>query len=88
MKMEMKNRSHIYDINLNLGTRKNRPRSRHGHKHSKYKKCLSMMTFVPNVPLLRLLKTSETQRLFVLTSGFLIFSGVHKKGTLGRNVKS
>ena len=35
MKMKMKNRSHRYDIN--------RPRSRHGHKCSKYKKCLNMM---------------------------------------------
>ena len=34
MKMKMKNRSHRYDIN--------RRRSRHGHKYSKYKKCLSM----------------------------------------------
>ena len=32
--MKMKNRLHRYDIN--------RPRSRHGHKYSKYKKCLSM----------------------------------------------
>ena len=30
IKIEMKNRSHRYDIN--------RPRSRHGHKYSKYKK--------------------------------------------------
>ena len=35
MKMEMQNRSHRYNIN--------RPMSRHGHKYSKYKKCLSMM---------------------------------------------
>ena len=35
MKMKMKNRSHIYDIN--------RPRSRHGRKYSKYKNCLVMM---------------------------------------------
>ena len=35
MKMKMKNISHRYDIN--------RPRSRHGHKYSKYKKCLSIM---------------------------------------------
>ena len=34
IKMKMKNRSHIRDIN--------RPRSRHGHKYSKYKKCLGM----------------------------------------------
>ena len=32
---ENEKRSHRYDIN--------RPRSRHGHKYSKYKKCLSMM---------------------------------------------
>ena len=38
MKMKMKNRSHRYDIN--------RPRSRHGHKYSNYKKCLSMMTLL------------------------------------------
>ena len=31
----MKNRSHTYDIN--------RPRFRHGHKYSKYKKCLSII---------------------------------------------
>ena len=35
IKMKMKNRSHIWDIN--------RPRSRHGHKYSKYKKCLGMV---------------------------------------------
>ena len=35
MKMKMRNRSHRYDIS--------RPRSRHGHKYGKYKKCLSMM---------------------------------------------
>ena len=34
-KMKFKNRSHRYDIN--------KPRSRHGHKSSKYKECLSMM---------------------------------------------
>ena len=33
MKMKIKNRSHIYDIN--------RPRSSRGHKYSKYKNCLS-----------------------------------------------
>ena len=38
MKMKKKNRSHRYDIN--------RPRSRHGHKYSKYKKCLSMMMLI------------------------------------------
>ena len=40
MKMEMKpkNRSHRYDIN--------RPRYRHGHKHSKYKNCLSKMILI------------------------------------------
>ena len=32
MKMKMKNRSHRYNMN--------RPKSRHGHKSSKYKKCL------------------------------------------------
>ena len=35
MKMKIKNRSHIYDIN--------RPRSSRGHKYSKYKNCLTMM---------------------------------------------
>ena len=35
MKMNMKNRSHKYDIN--------RRRSTHGHEYSKYKKCLSMV---------------------------------------------
>ena len=34
-KMKMENRSHRNDIN--------RPKSRHGHKDSKYKMCLSMM---------------------------------------------
>ena len=38
MKMNMKNRSHRYDIN--------RPRSRNGHKHSKYKTCFSMMMLI------------------------------------------
>ena len=35
MKKKMKKRKRRYDIN--------RPRSRHGHKYSKYKKCCSMM---------------------------------------------
>ena len=35
MKMKMKNRSQRYNIN--------KPRSRHGHRYSKYKKCLRMM---------------------------------------------
>ena len=38
MKMKMKNRSHRYSIN--------RPRSRHGHKYSKYKKYLNMMVLI------------------------------------------
>ena len=36
--MKMKNRWHRYDII--------RPRSRHGQKYSKYKKCLAMMMFM------------------------------------------
>ena len=36
--MKMKNRPHRCDIN--------RPRSRHGHKYSKYKKCLTMMMLI------------------------------------------
>ena len=35
MEINMENRSHRYGIN--------RPSSRHGHKHSKYKKCTSKM---------------------------------------------
>ena len=35
---EMKNRSHTYDID--------RPESRHGHKYSEYKKCLSLMMLI------------------------------------------
>ena len=35
MKMKMKNRSHRYNIN--------RLKSRHGHKYSKYKMCLSVV---------------------------------------------
>ena len=38
MKMKMKYSSQIYNIN--------RPRLRHVHKHSKYKKCLSMMMLI------------------------------------------
>ena len=38
MKMKIKNRSHRYDIN--------NPRSRHGHKYSKNKKCFSMMMLI------------------------------------------
>ena len=38
MKMNKENRSYRYDIN--------RPRFRHGHKYSKYKKCLSMMMLI------------------------------------------
>ena len=38
MRMKMKKRSLRYDIN--------RPRSRHVHKYSKCKKCLSMMMFI------------------------------------------
>ena len=40
MKMKMKKRSHGYNGN--------RPRSWHGHKYSKYKKCLSMTVFIYN----------------------------------------
>ena len=36
--MKMKNRSHRHDIN--------RPRPRHGHRKSKYRKCLSMMILI------------------------------------------
>ena len=39
MKMEMKNRSHRYDIN--------RPRSRHGHKYKKCKTRLTTMMLIP-----------------------------------------
>ena len=35
MRIKMKNRSHRYN--------KNRPKSRHGRKYSKYKKCFSVM---------------------------------------------
>ena len=38
MKMRMKNRSHRYDIN--------RSRSRHEHKYTEYKTCLSMMILI------------------------------------------
>ena len=38
MKTKIKNTSHRYDIN--------RPRPRHGHKYSKYKKCLIMIMLV------------------------------------------
>ena len=38
MKMTMKNRSHKCNIN--------RPRTRLGHKYSKYKKCLSMLMLI------------------------------------------
>ena len=38
MKLKVKNRSHRYD--------RNRPRSRHGHKYDKCKKCLSMMMVI------------------------------------------
>ena len=35
IRLEMKNRSHRYDIN--------KPRPIHEHKHAKYKMCLSIM---------------------------------------------
>ena len=38
MMMKMKNRSHRYDIN--------RPRFRHKHEYSKYKKCLTMIMLI------------------------------------------
>ena len=38
MRLKMKNRSQIDDIN--------RPRSRHGHKYTKYKMCLSMILVI------------------------------------------
>ena len=38
MKMKIRNESHRYDIN--------RPKSRRGHKHSKYKTCLSMIMLI------------------------------------------
>ena len=41
MEMKIKNRSYRYDIN--------RPRSRHEHKYSKYKQCLSKMQHLSNI---------------------------------------
>ena len=41
--MKIKNESHIYDINL--GTKKNRHRSRHGFEYTKYKKCHLTITY-------------------------------------------
>ena len=38
MKMKMESRSHRYDIN--------RPGSSHGHKYSKYKRCLTVMMHI------------------------------------------
>ena len=38
MNIKVKNRSHRYDIN--------RPRSRHEHKYSEYKKCPTVMMFI------------------------------------------
>ena len=38
MKLKIKNRSHRCEIN--------KPRSRHGHKYSESKKCLSMMVLI------------------------------------------
>ena len=38
MKIKIKNRSYRYDIN--------RPRSTHGHKYSKYEKCLTVMLLI------------------------------------------
>ena len=53
MKMIMKNRSYWYDING--------PRSRHGHKYGKYKKCFSLMMLICINPLLRnVVKLSDT----------------------------
>ena len=49
MKIKMKNRSRRYD--------KNRPRPRHGHKCSKYKKCLCTMMFISQQTFV-LMKTS------------------------------
>ena len=40
MRVNMKNRSHRYDIY--------RPKPRHDYKYSKYKMCLSMMMVVSN----------------------------------------
>ena len=44
MKMKMKNSLLISDINL--GTRINRPRTRHEHEYSKYRKFLSMTMLI------------------------------------------
>ena len=38
VRLKMKNRLHGYDIN--------RPTPRHGHKYTKYKFCLSIMTVI------------------------------------------
>ena len=46
MKVKMKKRSHRYGIS--------KPRSRHGHKYSKYKNCLTMMIFICSKQHLRL----------------------------------
>ena len=55
MKIKMKNRSHRYGIN--------RPRSRHEHKYSEYKKCLSMMMLVCIKQRLRAFEAQFMQKL-------------------------
>ena len=45
MRLKVKNKSHRYDIN--------RPRPRHGHKYTKYKKWLSIMMVIRNKQYLR-----------------------------------
>ena len=65
MKMKMKNRSQRYDIN--------RPRSRHGHKFSNWKKYLSMMMLICIKQLLSNIWSSVSEKVnpFVPNAPFL-----------------
>ena len=53
MKMKMKNRSHRYKIH--------KPRFRHGHKYSKYKKYLSMMILICIKQFMKTLSNTEAE---------------------------
>ena len=55
MKMKMKNRPHRYDIN--------RSSSRHGHKNSNYKNCLLMITLIYIKQHLRIIWSSNHEKL-------------------------
>ena len=75
MNMKNKNRSHRYDIN--------RPRSRHGHKYSKYKKMsLHEDDYMHHRDGSRTAATSKMERFVIIVNGFKPLTIITKRSIL------